>query len=361
MSEFSISSVDKLVYSNDLLDNIEYIKVDKKKHERKYNNDMRLLLSEILFITRYVDFAPNIKIIYIGAAPGFHLVKLMKLFPFIKFDLYDPEELNLDLVQYISVNSNQVTFFNEKFILETCEKYNNSEENIYLITDNRDVMFMKEDFNDKINFQIQKEISYAEDMNFQKEVCIKLNPKYAFLRFRPPHFYKETTIEPAIFEYFAGTVWLMIYNDYKSTEGRIAVNDFTKDNFRWNYKKYQFRLNFFNDKVRESSLTNPVTLDQTPLPNQLGNKFETVMMIQIIIDYMITIGYLNPRISELMNFYTNFLVVETCSDVPGLLAGCDIDVNTKNCDYNEEEIIYQDQFNNEELLENAKGVAESKE
>lgn len=362
MSGFGQSTIDNLVYS-DNLELLPMIQVDKKKHVRKFNNDMRLLLSEILFITRYVSYSVDkkIKIIYIGAAPGFHLIKLMKLFPFINFDLYDKEDIDQNLQQYINENQNQVTFYKENFSLETCDNYEESIDDIYLITDNREVIFMSEVRNGKNIFQEDKEKSYEQDMNFQKEVCIRLNPKYAFLRFRPPHFYENKSVEPAIFEYFYGTVWLMIYNDYKSIEGRLAVNDYSNDKFRWNYKDYNHRLNFFNDTLRESLLINPVTLDQTPLPNQLGNKFETVMMIQIIIDYMKTIGYITPRISELMNFYINFLVVETCSDIPGFFSGCDIDTNNKNCEYEEQLNSEELQTNDENILVLGEGVGESKD
>lgn len=323
-----------LVYSNslDLLDNI---KVNKKKNERKFNDDLRLLLSEILYITRYVDYENDkiIKIIYIGAAPGFHLVKLMKMFPFIKFDLYDDQEIHQDLERYLLENENQVNMYREKFTLETCSRYEDSIEDIYLITDFKDVKFMSDpifsedkEYNEiKKKFQQEKEASYLEDMNLQKEICKKLEPHNAFLRFRPPHFYKDTTPEPAIFEYFNGIVYLMIFNDYKSIESRIVVTDYVNDKFKWNYKNFQYRLNYFNSEIRESLLVNPFTNDSAPLPNQLGNKFETVMMIQILIEYFKTIGYENPRVNDIIKFYTDFLVVETCSDIPGMLKECSIE------------------------------------
>lgn len=326
--------ITNLVYSNSLKLRTD-IKVNKKKDERKFNDDLRLLMSEILYITRYVDYQDSkpIKIIYIGAAPGFHLVKLMKMFPFIIFDLYDDEELHPDLERYLIENENQVTMYREKFTLETCSRYEEALEDIYLITDNREVRFMKDPIFPKDSyysevkeqFQKEKEASYLQDMEFQKEVCKKLEPCNAFLRFRPPHFYEGMSPEPAIFEYFSGIVYLMIFNDYKSTESRIVVNDYVNDKFKWNYKDFQHRLNDFNAEVRESLLVNPFTNDSAPLPNQLGNKFETVMMIQLLIEYFKTIGYDNPRVTDILKFYTDFLVVETCSDIPGMLKECSIE------------------------------------
>lgn len=328
--------ITNLVYSSSLKLR-QNIKVNKKKDERKFNEDLRLLMSEILFITRYVNYEDDkrIKIIYIGAAPGFHLVKLMKMFPFIQFDLYDTEDLHPDLEIFLEENKSQVTMYRMKFTLETCVNYEDSLDDIYLITDNRDVKFMKDPIfpNDahhneiKRNFQMEKEASYFLDMQLQKEICKRLTPVASFLRFRPPHFYDNVSPQPAIFEYFNGIVYLMIFNDYKSTESRIVVTDYSNDKFKWNFKDFQYRLNDFNAEVRESLLVNPFTNDSSPLPNQLGNKFETVMMIQLLIEYFKTVGYENPRVKDVIKFYTDFLVVETCSDIPGILKECSIQEN----------------------------------
>lgn len=322
------SDIKNLVYS-DILKTLEDIKISKKKHERKYNDSIRLLLAEINFITIYVNKnEKNIRIIYMGAAPGFHLVKLMKLYPFILFDLYDDQDLHPDLNRYIDENPHQVTFYKELLIPSVAEKYKEYDDDIYLITDHREVKYMKDpmfhgDNEAKMNWQVGKEESYLRDMEIQKEICLTLKPIYACLRFRPPHYYssgpmKLTDDKRPIFEYFTGVIWLMIFNDYKSTESRLITNDFENIQCGWNYQTYQYRLNFFNDDVRESLLLNPLTKQTTPLPNQLGNKFETVMMMQIIINYMLSIGITDIRIGSLMKFYEKFMVLEYCSDIPGM-------------------------------------------
>lgn len=337
--------IKNLIYS-DLLRLRPAIKVNKKQNERKYNDDIKLLLAEMLFINRYVEIEEKeARIIYIGAAPGFHLAKLMKCYPFIKFDLYDDQDLHPDLEKYISENNEQVTMFRELFTLETCDKYSNSEENIYVITDHKEPQYGKDPFfgidtESRNRWQNEKEESYRNDMEFQKEVCLKLQPKCAYLRFRPPHFYEGEDGNDATFEYFKGVAWLMIYNDYKSTESRLAVEDFSKVDFKWNYQNYQYRLNYFNDSIRESLLLNPLTGQTTPLPNQLGNKFETVMMFTIMIEYMNSIGITDIRIGSLMDFYEKFMVLEFCSDVPGMYSSCDLDTvhsatanDDESCEY----------------------------
>lgn len=326
--------IKNLVYS-DILKQLEDIKVSKKKHERRYNDSMRLLLTEMNFITTYVEKGEKeVRIIYVGCAPGFHIVKLMKLYPFILFDLYDDQELHPELIRYIEENGNQVTFYQELFTPETTLRYTEpkSEDDIYLITDHREVKYMKDpiypgDDDAKMAWQVVKEASYLRDMEIQKQICIALKPIYACLRFRPPHYYSKGPMklpegETPIFEYFSGVVWLMLFSDYKSIEGRLVVNDFDNVKYGWNFQTYQYRLNYFNDVVRESFLLNPLTKQTTPLQNQLGNKFEPIMMMQIIIEYMMAIGITDIRIGSLMKFYEKFMVLEYCSDIPGMYEGC---------------------------------------
>lgn len=332
---YSEANIGNLIY-NSLLELRTEIKVNKKKNDRKYNDNLRLLISEILYIVRYIKYDPygkQARIIYIGAAPGFHLVKLMKMFPFIYFDLYDDQEFHSDLERYISENNEQVTMYRELFTLETCSRYEDRNDDLYLITDHKDIRFMVDPSYttdgryDEIKraFQREKELSYTADMEFQKNICQSLNPTNAFLRFRPSHYYAGESPDPAIFEYFPGTIYLMIYNDYKSTESRLVVEDFTTTNFKWNYKEYQYRLNFFNDEKRESLLRNPFTNDNTPLPNQGGNKFEFVMMFYVILEYFSSIGIKSPRITDICNFYINFMVVETCTKIPNMFKECAIE------------------------------------
>lgn len=319
--------ITSIVYSSDIRAD-SMIKVNKKKIERKSNDDLRLLFSEMNFIHRYVNLADRpVRIIYIGAAPGFHLIKLLKLYDFLSFDLYDDQELHIELQLYIQKNSDQVRFFKEKFTVETCARYSQVDEDLYLITDFKEVRFMqelpftnKEDYNVlKEQFQADKEISYAEDMQLQKEICKNLPLVAAFLRFRPSHFYEGKTAENAAFDYFNGVAWLMIYGEINSVESRLAVTDFTTEDYKWNIKNYQYRLNHFNAEMRESLLLNPFTQDTTPLPHQLGNKFETIIMIKILMEYLNCTGYLDPRVVDVVKIYKDFIVLETCSNLEGFL------------------------------------------
>lgn len=307
------------------------IKIENdKRHNRRYNEDIKLLLSELSFITRYVDVEEKpIKIVYIGASPGYHLVKLMKLFDFqdnqiITFDLYDDQPLHPELEIYINDNPNQVTFYNELFTEETCDRYNNETTDVYLITDHKDPKYNVDPFfgldkEAKEKWQIEKEESYAMDMEFQKKICIRLKPKYACLRFRPKHFYFGVTDENESLEYFKGVVWLPLFADLKSTESKLVTNNYDDIGYKWNLKNYQYRLNYYNDVVRESKVLNPLTGEQTPLPNMLGNMFEPLMTMVILIEYLNSTGVSTKsiRIKTLMDLYSDFIMIEYCSNLKG--------------------------------------------
>ncbi len=332
---YGVPSFDSVLYSNKLKEQYT-IQVNTKKNQRRYNEDLRLFCAELLFLMLYImheDIKTN-RVIYIGAAPGFHLVKLMKMFPYLKFDLYDDQPIHSELELYIDENPDQVKIFREKFTIETCTHYKNTDENIYLITDHRDPQFMVdpiftnvEDKNKaKRDHQKLKEASYLEDMTFQKDVCKELNPKVAYLRFRPPHYYEDESVENPTFQYFKGNIILMIYNDYKSTESRLVVTDFSDDQFNWNYRKYQYYLNNFNDEVRESLMLNPFTNDQTPLKNQLGNKFETVILMYLLKQYFKLQGITNVKSDHVIRFYTEFVIAESCASLSGMFKTCDINV-----------------------------------
>lgn len=332
-------SIYNLVYSH-MIQLRNMIKIEKgKKLTRSYNNDIKLLFRELNFIVRYVEYGSKpIRIVYIGSSPGFHLAKLMKLFKFnsenmIHFDLYDDQVLHPDLQHYIDENPDQVNMFNEQFTLDTCDRYVNTGEDIYLISDISDPKYFKDpifrgDKDAKEKWQKEKEESYLNDMEFQKQICIKLRPLYACLRFRPPHFYVGITEDDVNFEYFKGVIWLSIFGDLKSTESCIITKDFDTINYRWSLKTYQFRLNYYNDEIRESLLLNPLTEMQTPLPNQLGNVFESSMIMVHLVEYLQSIGIAKKsiRLKTLMDLYSDFVMVDFCSDSANFF---------KNCSFNE--------------------------
>lgn len=345
-----------LVYSH-MLQLRNSIKIENgKRLRRSYNNDIKLLFRELNFIVSYIEYGDRpIRIVYIGSSPGFHLAKLMKLFKFnqdemIHFDLYDDQPIHPDLKHYIDENQDQVNLYNELFTLDTCERYIDTNEDVYLISDIRDPKYSRDpifgaDKEAKEKWQTEKEESYVSDMEFQKQITIKMRPKYTCLLFRPPHFYDGITDDNASFEYFKGVVWLPIFADLKSTEACIVTNDYDNINYKWSLRTYQFRLNYYNDIVRESLLLNPLTGEQTPLPNQIGNNYESVMVFVLLIRYLQSIGIAKKsiRLKTLMDLYTDFVMVDFCSDSRSFFQNCSFnEVHSAGDGTNEQSCLYID-------------------
>lgn len=73
---------DKLPFDFDL-----FSKAGKANYTHK-NGQLKLLLGEVAFLTKY----PEGLCVYVGSAPGTHITLLCKMFPKIKFHLYDPRD-----------------------------------------------------------------------------------------------------------------------------------------------------------------------------------------------------------------------------------------------------------------------------
>src|SRR5690554_3257920 len=81
----------------------------REAHERKalHCGQRKLLLSEILFFTRYwePEKVPHPVTVYAGAAPGNHIPFLASLFPQFQYHLYDPQPFAIKATKNITLYS----------------------------------------------------------------------------------------------------------------------------------------------------------------------------------------------------------------------------------------------------------------
>lgn len=147
----------------------------------------KLFLSELEFLCAY----PGIDVLYIGAAPGIHIAGLVKLFPNIKFYLYDPRDFFDGLKDYTNIEIHQ------KFFDKTdAAKYKGK---VLLISDIRTGESIE-------NIEI--------DMKFQKEWCEIVKPHMALLKFRLPFTEGKTT-------YFKGDVYTQPHIGTQALETKL--------------------------------------------------------------------------------------------------------------------------------------------
>ena len=137
-----------------------------------HRGQLKLLLSEIEFLTRW--YTPGDLVIYIGAAPGTHLICLITMFPEIRFHVYDTGAFSNAIV-----NNTKVTIFSEYFTVESCNKPqyvgDNIRSRILLISDIRSETAGR-----------PTERNVFEDNNLTNDIVTTLNPKAALLKFRCP-------------------------------------------------------------------------------------------------------------------------------------------------------------------------------
>lgn len=380
--KYGIPGPEKLIYSSHL-GNISSIKVNLQTNQRRYNEQLRLFASNLYFLSLFIkpiNYDDIIivngveqtriknRVIYVGNNPGLQLMKIMTMFEDLYFDLYfyieSGTKVDNEILDFINKNSNRVKHYNRSYdVNEDYKKYvivktdeNGKElrtqtknEFIYLLSDIRDLNFHtdptsihgKDKYEEKMKFQMLKEESYKKDMELQMSITKSLVLTAAYLRFRPEHFYEGITKPGTYFTYYEGLVNLMIYNDMKSTESRLVVTDFNNDKFKWDCEIYQHKMNYFNDKVRESFLINPFTGDQSPLNFQLGNKFETVMLMYLLKQYFYIQGITNVKSNNVLKFYTNYVIAESCTSISG--TNCEIETNSDN-EEQEEEDNYDEKY-----------------
>lgn len=203
----------------------------KPRYPKMHLGQIKLLFSELLFISKYAHDAT--KVVYVGAAVGYHISKLADLFPSLEFDLWDPREIILEPRENIKT-------YKQLFTNEIAEKY---------ATQNDKILFMSDIRNTRIG-KLKKDMGKMDelidnDMILQKNWVQIINPVYAYLKFRLPWFEGKT-------KYLGGTIYLQPYVDIISTEARLMTNNYT-DLVEYDNKEVEEKFAYFNFIQRRTS------------------------------------------------------------------------------------------------------------
>ena len=309
-TNYNLCDYNHLYFSNLKEDN----RTINKSENRFYDNkDIKMLSTIIFFINKYVTIEnKKVKILYINALPDKHLVKLLLMYPFLYFDIYVNYELDKELV-----NNDKVNIYRKEFTIDDANLYKDNEEfDIYVITDHKVDFHLRNETYNKEEFKIVKEKSYEEDMKNQYDFCKIIKPKAANLIFRPPKFINTVDIN---YSYFNGEIIATIFNSSFSNSSRLIINNLDgeynwNEIYKWNLVVYTNKLNYYNNVVCKYLLKNPFTNDNTPLPNQIGNKFEYVILFMILRDYFISIQNPLPSLYDVLSLYTNFFIKEKLNE-----------------------------------------------
>lgn len=185
-------------FVNDITNNIEYRHTQFNEKGSIHRGQYKLYLSEVDFLTDYAKY--NSLIVYVGAAAGHHINDLYDDFKHLnlKYHLYD-----INYFDSLLHTKNNITIFHEYFTDKHCEHYK-KEKDILFISDIR-------------NMEISKGLDVVpDDMIFQMNWVLKINPRASMLKFRLPYDSDE------LVEYLDGEIRLQAYSTHSGTECRLV-------------------------------------------------------------------------------------------------------------------------------------------
>lgn len=221
-----------------LVKRISY-KESKKLYQIKMKDihlgQLKLLISEILFLAKYAK--DGNKVLYVGAAEGYHIYQLAVLFPRLTFDLWDPSRF--DIKEHKNIKK-----FNKFFTENDAQKYNKEGTNIVFMSDIRNLKMgeFRKYRNEKERIDEMDKL-ILDDMDKQKMWVQTINPIAAYLKFRVPY-------ETDGFNYLKGTLYLQPYSP-ASTETRLLTTNYT-DTIFYDNKAFDEKLAYFNCCMRVS-------------------------------------------------------------------------------------------------------------
>lgn len=214
-----------------------------------YNfGQMKLLMSEIYFLTKFHRDVENPLVVYAGAAPCTHLPVLLMMFPKASFHLYDPRfdpsKRAGDRATYFAETSKypQVKIFAEYFTDDTAREYA-GRDNVFFWSDIRRYGHSHEEIREDPEI-MEREVMV--DMEMQKRWVEIMSPFAWMLKFRLPYIYDERS--PKTMVYLNGEVMLQPRAPVKSTETRLIGT--TLSEVEWDNKKYESQLYYHNTEVR---------------------------------------------------------------------------------------------------------------
>lgn len=227
---------------------------------------LKLLISEIYFLTLYSSPQANITVVYAGAAPGIHIAALSYLFPTITFHLYDPAHFKIK-------PSDRIKLYNQFFTEETArqwaewKKTQTGNWQLFFISDIRSID--EEDLNPArtdVVFQRKIETAVDHDMRLQERCYYIIGPTRALLKTRIPYAYDWA--EPT-YTYLNGYLFKQAFAPQSSTETRLVpyelvdvpVTDYPRANPNefppeiprdrvYDIKEYEEQMFYFNVVVR---------------------------------------------------------------------------------------------------------------
>ena len=278
----------------------EYIKNPQKPTISAHNGQMKLMLMESLFISNYI--MPKMKemkrtdavLVYAGAAPGNHFPFLLRMYPFLTVELYDPAPFAI--LKYQKEFADRLRIYRRPMTLTTCmnSKERNKNKLLFFFSDVRvPYANMVEDM------EMDNDLSTMRDMKRQMEWHNALNPIMSMLKFHLP--YNDNRMLYDWIEYFDGILLLQPYQREGGTECRLVVEQGAKMKY-YNSDDYENIFVYHNQIERQNKIYTLETFtknvrDGLRKKNYInsdylfGREFDNAYTIYIINQYLDAVGY----------------------------------------------------------------------
>ena len=239
---------------------LKYYKNGNKLKSVIHWGQRKLLMVEIEFLTNFSDEYDTV--LYAGAAPGNHIYTLAKMFPTLKFILFDVNEFSVK-------QTNNIKIYKQYFTDETAKLFENRDD-ILFISDIRTAQPLKMG-PEEIELRVEK------DNNSQKDWYKILNCKKTMLKCRLPwsvspynKFAKKDTKKTWVTEggekfcYLKGDIYIQPWAPQSSTEFRLVLGPYDKNKGPemtvYNNTEYEEKMFYFNNCIRPSIFEHNVKL-----------------------------------------------------------------------------------------------------
>jgi hypothetical protein len=280
----------KQTFSSLYEDHIEALPYRQRINQFKipiHNGQRKLFLSSLLFLIKYSDMS-NL-VVYAGAAPGTNIVMLAKLYPHLRFHLYDPRPFDVRLE-----NLKNVELFQSYFTNKIAKSY--EQKNIILWSDIRTGTVEDDDFEDQI----------MENNKMQQKWHDLSKPVMGMYKFRLPYNDpdKESDENDKV-EHMGGQIWLQQWAPTTSTETRLIVKRKYK-NIPYDSRLYENRLYYFN--LIDRQWANYELHSNIQLMNVKCNCYDCTCEKMILFMYLETISKNTPKnVRKLSECLTNYV------------------------------------------------------
>lgn len=227
---------DKFVDYDEIIETLKSLGIRNPDNTKLHLGQFKLFFSELLFLTKHAE--KNNKVLYVGAATGYHIAKLADMFKDLNFELWDPG--NFDVPE-----RKNIKIFNQFFDNHTAQLYSAEGNNILFICDIRTITIgqvKRSKLEDRID---RLDAIVTEDMDAQMKWTQIINPKYAYLKFRLPY-------NINYYDYLNGTIYLQPYSPL-SIETRLMTNDYYRFH-RYDCFKFADRMAYFNYFIRTANI-----------------------------------------------------------------------------------------------------------